>query len=84
MTNEEDFADVTRLQIVTELGRYEHWADCWEFSLQDDGRTLKVWGRGEGDKPRAERNKKVLEDIEASQADQRARMLASQQKRAES
>lgn len=51
----QDMSEVTRVHIITELGRYEYWGDSWELELQDDGRTLKMWARGDGEKAKAER-----------------------------
>lgn len=41
-------ADVTRL-VVEKDGVYtEFWADSWDVHVQDDGRTLKLFSRGDG------------------------------------
>lgn len=45
---DDDLVNVSRIQLQTELGRYEFWADRWEFVVQDDGHTLHLRGRGEG------------------------------------
>lgn len=40
--------DVTRL-VVEKDGVYtEFWADSWDVHVQDDGRTLKLFSRGDG------------------------------------
>ena len=43
-----DLVDVTRISLRTELGRYEFVADAWEPVVEDGGRTLKFYGRGDG------------------------------------
>jgi len=43
-----DCTNVTRIQLETDLGRYNFWADHWEPEVCDDGRTLYLRGRGEG------------------------------------
>jgi hypothetical protein len=48
MTEGPDLSRVTRVQLQTELGRYEFWADSWRPELKDDGNTLYLRGRGEG------------------------------------
>lgn len=55
MTGEET-DKVTRIQIHTELGRYEFWADHWNFKVQDDGMTLFLLGQGEGKYARKQRD----------------------------
>lgn len=49
---------VTRIDIVgSKSGRLgEFWADEWEVSVQDDGKTVKFFAKGDGGKPRNERN----------------------------
>jgi hypothetical protein len=44
-----DVEKISRVTIVGENGReFEKWFDSAEFSLQDDGRTLKIFIKGEG------------------------------------
>lgn len=42
------FADVTR--VVVEKGGVftEYWADSWDVHVQDGGRTVKLFARGDG------------------------------------
>jgi hypothetical protein len=51
-----DLSAVTRIQIKTELGLYNFWADSWETEVKDDHRTLFLRGRGEGDHARTQRD----------------------------
>ena len=44
----EGIEHVTRIQLQTDLGRYEFWADRWELEIADDGYALHLRGRGEG------------------------------------
>lgn len=60
---------ITRIQVVsgTPILRgvnQEFWADTWEFSLQDGGRTLKILGTGIGDEARLQRDLELAKDIE--------------------
>lgn len=49
-----EMGGVTRIDIVTELGRYTFWGDSWRYDEQDDGRTLKLFAKGEGKQAQAE------------------------------
>lgn len=39
---------VTRLVVVKDGAYLEYWADHWSVDVQDDGRTLKLFARGDG------------------------------------
>jgi hypothetical protein len=54
--NRPQLDDVTRIDIVTELGRYTFWGDSWHYDEQDEGRTLKLFAKGDGAQARAERD----------------------------
>jgi hypothetical protein len=41
---------VNRIEIRTELGGSTFWADNWTAEIQDDGKTLRLTGRGSGDR----------------------------------
>lgn len=49
---EEDFSHVTRVHVVVPNGlgphSKEYWADSWVLALQDEGRTLKLFAKGDG------------------------------------
>jgi len=51
-----DFAAVTRIQIKTDLGLYNFWADSWESEVKDDHRTLHLRGRGPGEYAKTQRD----------------------------
>lgn len=54
-----ELTNVTRIQLQTDLGRYEFWADRWEPNVQDDGRTLHLRGRGEGHYAKTQRDQEA-------------------------
>jgi hypothetical protein len=54
-----DLAAVTRIQIKTELGLYNFWADSWESKVQDDQRTLHLRGLGPGEHAKRLRDQEV-------------------------
>ena len=54
-----ELTKVTRIQLQTDLGRYEFWADRWEPTVQDDGRTLHLRGRGEGHHAKTQRDQEA-------------------------
>jgi hypothetical protein len=58
-----EIANVTRIQLQTELGRYEFWADRWEPSVQDEGMTLYLRGRGEGKFAKTQRDLSLARDL---------------------
>ena len=60
-----DLDNVTRIQLQTDLGRYEFWADQWEHELKDDGMTLFLRGRGEGRYAKTQRDKAAAELVDA-------------------
>ncbi len=43
--------------------RGEYWADSWELSLQDGGRTLKLFGKGSGSEAKALRDQALVDWI---------------------
>lgn len=48
-TARQALADVTRVVVVSKDGEFkEYWADSWGVSVQDAGRTVKVFARGDG------------------------------------
>lgn len=62
------FSEVTRVGVVKPAGRTtfmstEHWADSWEPSLQDKGRTLKLFAKGSGHEAECERDKSLAADL---------------------
>lgn len=54
---------ITRIDIVDEKGVREFWADNWEFSLQDEGRTLKLFATGDGKEAETERAVALAKEI---------------------
>lgn len=55
---------VTRVDIISSDGwRAEHWADSWELVVTDEGRTLKLFAKGDGDEAHDERNAALAEDL---------------------
>jgi hypothetical protein len=49
---------ITRIDLVggCRCGHpHEYWADEWEVSVQDDGKTLKLFAKGEGKQAQATR-----------------------------
>lgn len=54
-----DFAAVTRIQIKTDLGLYNFWADSWESEVKDDQRTLHLRGRGPGEYAKTQRDQEA-------------------------
>lgn len=56
---------VTRIDIVgSKSGRLgEFWADEWDVYVQDDGRTIKFFARGDGGKAHSERNASLGKDL---------------------
>lgn len=62
-----DLSKVTRVDIIQEYGALgadrEHWADSWTISVQDDGKTLKLFGKGTGAAARSIRNQALAEFI---------------------
>lgn len=70
-----DLSKVTRVSIVTELGRYEYWGDRWEIDIQDEGRTLKLRARGEGVQPKADRLRALKLDFATEGHEYTKRML---------
>lgn len=70
-----DLGPVTRVVILTELGgKYQFWADSWEFSMQDGSRTLKLFGRGEGHQARTRREMELAAQMREDQLKMHDRM----------
>jgi hypothetical protein len=63
MPNMEPLGPVTRIHIVTPDGSKEYWADSWQISRQDGGRTLKIFATGDGSQARADRNAALAQFI---------------------
>lgn len=63
MTDLPDLSQATRVQLQTDLGRYEFWADRWEPEIQDDGRTLFLRGRGEGKQAKTQRDLALASEV---------------------
>jgi hypothetical protein len=63
VTNMEPLGPVTRIHIVTPDGHKEYWADSWQISRQDGGRTLKIFATGDGSGAQAERNAALAQFI---------------------
>lgn len=57
-----ELGKVTRIQLQTDLGRYEFWADHWNPEVQDDGMTLYLRGRGEGKYAKTQRDLALAKD----------------------
>lgn len=55
----------TRVDIIGP-GVKEFWADEWAASIQDEGRTLKLFQFGDGHEARADRNKRLVDEINAN------------------
>lgn len=56
---------LTRVDVIAPgNGRREHWADTWDISVQDDGRTMKLFAKGDGAAAQQERNDALAEDIQ--------------------
>lgn len=57
---------VTRIDMI-DPKRHEHWSDHWSVSIQDEGRTLKLFAEGDGSAAREERDaalaKAISEDL---------------------
>ncbi|MBN7460837.1 hypothetical protein I3U64_11810 [Mycobacteroides abscessus subsp. abscessus] len=57
---------VTRIDMI-DPKRREHWSDYWSVSIQDEGRTLKLFAEGDGSAAREERDaalaKAISEDL---------------------
>lgn len=57
---------VTRIDMI-DPKRHEHWSDYWSVSIQDEGRTLKLFAEGDGSAAREERDaalaKTISEDL---------------------
>ncbi|AWG57392.1 hypothetical protein [Mycobacteroides abscessus] len=57
---------VTRIDMI-DPKRQEHWSDYWSVSIQDEGRTLKLFAEGDGSTAREERDaalaKTISEDL---------------------
>lgn len=57
---------VTRIDMI-DPKRQEHWSDYWSVSIQDEGRTLKLFSEGDGSAAREERDaalaKTISEDL---------------------
>lgn len=50
---------LTRVVVVTDDGVKEFWADEWSVHVQDDGRTLKLFPKGDGKSAQAQRNESL-------------------------
>lgn len=58
--------NLTRVDIVgcvDAVGYRECWADSWELSVQDDGRTLKLFATGDGTTAKATRDQALAADL---------------------
>lgn len=55
--------ELTRVVIVNDGKATEYWADSWELSEQDDGRTLKLFGSGDGVLAREDRDVALARDL---------------------
>lgn len=42
---------------------HEHWADEWDVSVQDDGKTLKLFAKGEGEDVKQDRIESLGETV---------------------
>ena len=58
---------ITRVTVVANRGvSCEVFADEWEVAIQDEGRTLKLFGKGSGQGPRGERDRALGSDLARS------------------
>jgi hypothetical protein len=55
--------ELTRVVIVNDGKATEYWANSWELSEQDDGRTLKLFGSGDGVLARKDRDVSLARDL---------------------
>ncbi|WP_235625626.1 hypothetical protein [Mycobacteroides abscessus] len=53
---------VTRIDMI-DPKRREHWSDYWSVSIQDEGRTLKLFAEGDGSAAREERDAALARTI---------------------
>ncbi len=53
---------VTRIHIIGDNPK-EYFADEWVASLQDEGKTLKLFAYGEGTAAKAERDMSLVHDL---------------------
>ncbi|RIS72873.1 hypothetical protein D2E70_08425 [Mycobacteroides abscessus] len=53
---------VTRIDVIGPL-RNEFWSDHWAVSIQDGGRTVKLFAEGDGMDAYEERNAALAKDI---------------------
>ncbi|WP_237112808.1 hypothetical protein [Mycobacteroides abscessus] len=53
---------VTRIDMI-DPKRHEHWSDYWSVSIQDEGRTLKLFAEGDGSAAREERDAALARTI---------------------
>lgn len=73
---------LTRVVVVTDDGVKEFWADQWSVHVQDDGRTLKLFPKGDGSAARIARQHSLTElfrdDLERAQRNQVAQLRANE------
>jgi hypothetical protein len=55
---------VTRVTIVGD-GVREYWSDYWTVSVQDDGRTVKLFAEGDGKAAKEERDAALGAELSA-------------------
>ncbi|TXH09304.1 MAG: hypothetical protein E6R04_08575 [Spirochaetes bacterium] len=58
--------ELTRVVVVNDGKATEYWADSWTLATQDDGRTLKLFGRGDGTVARENRDVALMKDLDAT------------------
>lgn len=55
---------ITRVHIIPRgSSHFEHWADEWRLLVQDENRTLKLFGQGNGFHGRQERSKRLAGEL---------------------
>jgi len=54
---------LTRVVIVKDDGVVEYWAESWRVSIQDGGRTLKLFAHGDGGPGLESRSAELAADL---------------------
>lgn len=65
----EAFRRATRVVVVAGEEVAEYWADYWHVLMQDDGRTVKLFGRGDGSAGAEDRKKALGSALGMAQKD---------------
>lgn len=51
------------MDVISDGTRKEFWADSWDVHIQDGGRTVKLFAKGDGEQPRVERAQALAADM---------------------